>query len=62
MIMNKSTMRPHFENSNSGPEIIYQNIPTYIVIQSTEDIPITKISPFKIEQILSTQIKPTIKN
>ena len=30
-----------------------------MVIQSTEDIPITKISLFKIEQILSKRIKPT---
>ena len=30
-----------------------------MVIQSTENIPITKISPFKIEQILSKQIKTT---
>ena len=53
MIMNKSIERPHFESSDSEPEIIYQNTPTYMVIQSTEDIPITKISSFKIEQILS---------
>ena len=59
MIMNKSTKRPHFESSDSEPEIIYQNTPTYMVIKSTEDIPITKISTFKIEQILSKQIKPT---
>ena len=52
MIMNKSTKRPLFESSDSEPEIIYQNTPAYMVIQSTEDIPITKISPFKIEQIL----------
>ena len=30
-----------------------------MVIQSTKDIPITKISPLKFEQILSKQIKPT---
>ena len=59
MITNKFTKRPHFESSESEPEIIYQNTPTYMVIQSTEDIPITIISPFKIEQILSKQIKPT---
>ena len=59
MIMNKSPKRPHFESSDTEPEIIYQNTPTYMVIQSTEDILITKISPFKIEQILSKEIKPT---
>ena len=59
MITNKSTKRPHFESSDSEPEIIYQNTPTYMVIQSTKDIPITKISPFKIKPILSKQIKPT---
>ena len=59
MITNKSTKRPHFESSDSKPEIIYQNTPTYMVIQSTEDIPITKISPFKIEKILSKEIKST---
>lgn len=58
MFPKKSTKRPHFESSDSEPEIIYQNTPTYMVIQSTEDIPITKISPFKIEQILSKKIKP----
>ena len=62
MLTNKSTERPHFESSDSEPKIVYQNTPTYSVIQSTEDIPICKISPFKIEQILSKQIKPiTIK-
>ena len=59
MIMNKSTKRPHFESTNSEPEIINQNTPTYMVIHSTEDIPMTKISPFKFEQILSKEIKPT---
>ena len=59
MITIKSTKRPHFESSDTEPEIIYQNTPTYIVIQSTEDIPITKISHFKIEQLLSKEIKPT---
>ena len=59
MITNKFTKRPHFENSDSEPEIIYQNTPTYMVIQSTEDIRIIKISPFKIEQILFKEIKPT---
>ena len=62
MITNKSIKGLHFESSDSEPEIIYQNIPTYVVIQSTKDIPITKISPFKIEQILSKEIKQkTIK-
>ena len=51
--------RPHFETSDSEPEIIYENTPTHMVIQSTEDIPIIKIFSFKIEQILSKQIKPT---
>ena len=59
MITNKSTKRPPFESSDSEPEIIYQNTLTYMVIQSTEDIPITKISPFKIEQILSKELKTT---
>ena len=59
MITNKSTKKLHIESSDSEPEIIYQNTPTYMIIQSTEDIPITKISPFKIEQILSNEIKPT---
>ena len=59
IITNKSTKRPRFKSSDSEPEIVYQNTPTYMVIQSTEDIPITKISPFKIAQILSKQIKPT---
>ena len=57
MIMNKSTKRPLFESSDNEPEIIYQNTPTYMVIHSTKDIPITKISPFKIKQIFSKEIK-----
>ena len=59
MIMNKYTVRPHFESPDSEPEIIYHNTPTYMIIQSTENIPITKISTFKIEQILSKEVKPT---
>ena len=59
MITNKSTKRPLFESSDSEPEIIHQNTLTYMVIQSNEDIPITKISPFKIEQIFSKEIKST---
>ena len=59
IITNKSTKRPHFKSSDSEPEIIYQNTPTYMVIQSTEDIPINKIFLFKIEQIFYKQIKPT---
>ena len=60
MATNKSTKRPHFEISDSEPEMIYENTPTFMIIHSTEETPVTKISPFKIEQILSKEIKPTI--
>ena len=52
--------RPHLESSNSELEIIYENTPTFMMIYSIEETPVTKISPFKIEQILSKEIKPTI--
>ena len=32
MITDKSTKRPHFESSDSEPEIIYQNTPTYMLL------------------------------
>ena len=52
--------RPRFESSDSEPETIYKNTPTFMIIQSIEETLVTKISPFKIEQILSKEIKPTI--
>ena len=60
MIMNKSTKRPHFESLDSETEIVYQNTPTYMIIQSTDDIYLyPKYPPLKTEQILSKDIKPT---
>ena len=58
MATNKSNKRPYFESSDSEPEIIYQNTLTYMIIQSIEET--TKTSPFKTEQILSKEMKPTI--
>ena len=47
MATNKSTERPHFESSDSEPEIIYENSPTFMIIKSIEETPITKISAFE---------------
>ena len=60
MATNKSTKLPHFESSDSEPEIIYQNTPTCMIMQYIEETLVTKISPFKIEQIFSNEIKQTI--
>ena len=60
MATNKSTKRPHLESSDSEPEMIYENTSTFIIIHSIEETRVTKISPLKIEQILSKEIKLTI--
>ena len=34
------------------------NFPSFILMESTEEIPLSKLSPFKIEKILSKNLKP----
>ena len=46
-----------WESSDSETEEKPNNFPSFIVMESTEEIPLSKLSPFKIEKILSKNLK-----
>ena len=51
-----------WESSDSETEEKPNNFSSFIVMESTEEIPLSKLSPFKIEKILSKNLKPkTVK-
>lgn len=56
----KSTKRPHTEFDSDCEK---ENFPRFIILESEDDIPLTKLSPFVIEKVISTNITPkTVKN
>ena len=72
LMENQNNKRPKIsqDDSEDYPELIQSQIPKKPTINNPkfpsfivmEDLPITKISPFKIEKILSEKIKPkTVK-
>ena len=51
-----------WESSDSESEENFNNFPSFIVMESIEETPLSKISPFKIEKFLSRKLKPkTVK-
>ena len=51
-----------WESSDSETEEKPNNFPCFIVRESTEEIPLSKLFPFKIEKMLSKNLKPkTVK-
>lgn len=51
----KTTKRPHIESSSDNESEHEHH--QFIVLESIENTPLTKISPFKIEKIISTNIQ-----
>ena len=47
-----------WESSDSETEEKPNNLPSFIVMESTGEIPHSKLSPFKIKKLLSKSLKP----
>ena len=59
---NKPTKRLHTESSDSEPEK-NNNFPKFIVLESIEDMQLSKLSPFIIQKIISANFQPkTVKS
>ena len=57
--------QPYIESNNSDEEKILHEppFPKFIILESIEDAPLTKLSPFLIQKIISTSVNPkAVKN
>ena len=52
---NKKKIKGNFDSETEEKP---NNFPSFIEMESTEEIPLSKLSPFKIEKILSKNLKP----